>query len=285
MLGYRSSPLSRCSNFIPDKMKHYGLIGYPLSHSFSKKYFTEKFEKEKITDSEYHLFPIGHINEFRALLNANPHLCGLNVTIPYKLAVLKYLDWVEGDAKKTGAVNCIRISAESPVEAAFSGEVGIKGHNFRLEGFNTDIYGFQKSLTHLLKNQHDQALVLGDGGAARAVKYVLESLGINFKVVTRKPFPGNLLFSDLQPHHVKQHTLIINTTPLGMVPDIDECPPIPYEALTEEHLLYDLIYNPEKTLFLKKGEDHGAVIKNGYEMLVLQAEKSWEIWTHKEKYP
>jgi len=126
---------------------------------------------------------------------------------------------------------------------------------------------------------------LGDGGAARAVKYVLESLGINFKVVTRKPFAGNLLFSDLQPHHVKQHNLIINTTPLGMVPDIDECPPIPYEAITGEHLLYDLIYNPEKTLFLKKGEDHGAVIKNGYEMLVLQAEKSWEIWTHKEKYP
>ena len=266
-------------------MKHYGLIGYPLSHSFSKKFFTEKFEKEKITDAEYHLFPIEHITELPALLKANPHLCGLNVTIPHKLSILKYLDWIEHNAKTAGAVNCIRISAESPVEAAFSGELGIKGHDFRLEGFNTDIYGFQKSLTPLLKEQHDQALVLGDGGAARAIKCVLEDLGINFKVVTRKPYPGNLLFEDLKPHHITQHTLIINTTPLGMTPHVDECPRIPYEAITGEHLLYDLIYNPEKTLFLKKGEEQGAVIKNGYEMLVLQAEKSWEIWTLKDKYP
>jgi len=266
-------------------MKHYGLIGYPLSHSFSKQYFTEKFEKEKITDVEYQVFPIEHISELPALLKANPELCGLNVTIPHKLSVLKYLDWIEHDAKNAGAVNCIRISAESPVEAAFTGEVGIKGHDFRLEGFNTDIYGFEMSLRPLLKDHHDQALVLGDGGAARAVKCVLESLGINFKVVTRKPHPGNLLFTDLKPHHTKQHTLIVNTTPLGMVPNIDEYPPIPYEAISDEHLLYDLIYNPEKTMFLQKGEERGAVIKNGYEMLVLQAEKSWEIWTSKEKHP
>jgi shikimate dehydrogenase len=265
-------------------MKHYGLIGYPLSHSFSKKYFTGKFEKEKITDAVYDLFPLEHINDLPALLNANPDLCGLNVTIPHKLSVLKYLDWIEHDARKAGAVNCIRVSAESPVEAAFSGEVGIKGHDFRLEGFNTDIYGFEKSLKHLLKDRHDQALVLGDGGAARAVKCVLENLGINFKVVTRKPFPGNLLFTDLKPRHIRQHTLIINTTPVGMSPNVDECPPIPYQAITDDHLLYDLIYNPEKTLFLKKGEKQGAAIKNGYEMLVLQAEKSWEIWTLKEKY-
>jgi shikimate dehydrogenase len=266
-------------------MKHYGLIGYPLSHSFSKKYFAAKFEKENITDAEYHLFPIEDIAELPALINAHPQLCGLNVTIPHKLSVLKYLDWIEHDAKNAGAVNCIRIYPESPVEAAFSGEVGIKGHNFRLEGFNTDIYGFQKSLRPLLKDHHDQALVLGDGGAAKAVKCVLENLGINFKVVTRKPVPGNLLFTDLRPHHIKQHTLIINTTPLGMTPNVDEYPPIPYEAITDNHLLYDLIYNPEKTLFLKKGEEQGAVIKNGYEMLVLQAERSWEIWTHREKYP
>ncbi|HEY8784821.1 MAG TPA: shikimate dehydrogenase [Mucilaginibacter sp.] len=266
-------------------MKQYGLIGYPLSHSFSKKYFTEKFEREKITDAEYHLFPIEHIRELPALLNSHPNLCGLNVTIPHKLSVLKYLDWIEHNAKVAGAVNCIRINAESPVEAAFSGEVGIRGHDFRLEGFNTDIYGFERSLRPLLKSHHDQALVLGDGGAARAVKCVLENLGINFKVVTRKPFPGNLLFTDLKPHHIKQNKLIINTTPLGMVPNIGECPPIPYEAITDDHLLYDLIYNPEKTLFLKKGGEHGATIKNGYEMLVLQAERSWEIWTHKERYP
>jgi shikimate dehydrogenase len=266
-------------------MNHYGLIGYPLSHSFSQKFFTEKFEKEKIADSEYNVFPMEHIRELPALLSANPHLCGLNVTIPHKLSVLKYLDWIEHDAKTAGAVNCIRISAQSAVEAVFSGEVGIKGHNFRLEGYNTDIYGFEVSLRPFLKDHHDQALVLGDGGAAKAVKCVLESLGINFRVVTRKPFPGNLLFKDLKPRDIKQHTLIINTTPLGMSPNVDEYPPIPYEAITDDHLLYDLIYNPEKTLFLKKGEEQGAAIKNGYEMLVLQAEKSWEIWTDKEKYP
>jgi len=266
-------------------MNHYGLIGYPLSHSFSKKFFTEKFEKEHITDSEYHLFPIEHISELPALLKAHPHLCGLNVTIPHKLSVLKYLDWIEHNAHTAGAVNCIRISAESSIEAVFSGEVGIKGHDFRLEGYNTDIYGFEVSLRPFLKDHHDQALVLGDGGAARAVKCVLEGLGINFKVVTRRPYPGNLLFKDLTTRDIKKHTLIINTTPLGTSPKVDEYPPIPYEAITDDHLLYDLVYNPEKTLFLKKGEEHGAAIKNGYEMLVLQAEKSWEIWTNKEKHP
>jgi shikimate dehydrogenase len=262
-------------------MKHYGLIGYPLSHSFSKKYFTDKFEKEHITNAVYDVFPIEHISQLPALLKEHPDLCGLNVTVPHKISVLKYLDWIEPDAKSAGAVNCILICAESPVEAAFSGELGIKGHDFRLEGFNTDIYGFEMSLRPLLKDYHDQALVLGDGGAAKAVKCVLESLGINFKIVTRKAYPGNLLFKDLQAHHIKQNLLIINTTPIGMSPNINECPPIPYEAITDEHLLYDLIYNPEKTLFLQKGEENGATIKNGYEMLILQAEKSWEIWTAK----
>jgi shikimate dehydrogenase len=266
-------------------MKQYGLIGYPLSHSFSKKYFTDKFEREMIPASEYHVFPLEHISQLPALLKANPDLCGLNVTIPHKISVLKYLDWIEADAKSAGAVNCIRITAESPVEAAFSGEVGIKGHDFRLEGFNTDIYGFEMSLKPLLKDYHDKALVLGDGGAAKAVKCVLESLGIDFKIVTRKPLGDNLLFKDLKPHHIKTHPLIINTTPLGTSPNVDECPPIPYEAITDQHLLYDLIYNPEKTLFLKKGEEKGAVIKNGHEMLILQAEKGWEIWTEKAKHP
>jgi shikimate dehydrogenase len=266
-------------------MKHYGLIGYPLSHSFSKIYFTEKFEKEHIHDTRYDFFPIEHISELPALLNANPDLCGLNVTIPHKLSVLKYLDWIEPDAKVAGAVNCIRISAESPVLAAFSGEVGVKGHDFRLEGFNTDIYGFEMSLRPLLKDYHDQALILGDGGAARAVKCVLDNLGINFKIVTRRPIGDNLLFKDLKPHHIKQNLLIVNTTPLGMAPNVDSYPPIPYEAITDRHILYDMIYNPEITLFLKKGQEHGAVTKNGYEMLVLQAEKSWEIWTSKQLHP
>lgn len=266
-------------------MKQYGLIGYPLSHSFSKKYFAEKFEKEKISDVNYELFPIENIDELPALIKKHPNMCGLNVTIPHKLSVLKYLDWIEPDAKGAGAVNCIRISAESPVEAAFSGELGIKGHNFRLEGFNTDLYGFEKSLKPLLKEQHDQALILGDGGAAKAVKCVLQNLGINYRIVTRKPLQDNLLFKDLKPHHIQQHKLIINSTPLGMSPNIDEFPPIPYEYITDQHLLYDLIYNPEETVFLKKGKEQGAVIKNGYEMLVLQAEKAWEIWTEKAKHP
>jgi shikimate dehydrogenase len=265
-------------------MKQYGLIGYPLSHSFSKKYFTEKFDTEHITNAKYDLFPIEHITQLPALLKEHPGLCGLNVTIPYKLGVLKYLDWVERDAKNAGAVNCIRISAESPVETVFSGEVGRKDHNFRLEGFNTDVYGFEMSLKPLLKDQHDHALVLGDGGAARAVKCVLENLGIAFKVVTRKAHPGNILFKNLKPQDISQTPLIINTTPVGTSPNIDECPPIPYEAITDGHLLYDLIYNPEKTLFLQKGEERGAAIKNGHEMLILQAEKSWEIWTGKNIY-
>lgn len=266
-------------------MKHYGLIGFPLSHSFSKKYFTEKFEKEHITDSEYELYPLEHIKDLQDLLDAHPDLCGLNVTVPHKINVIKYLDWVEENARNAGAVNCIRIRAESPVLAAFSGEVGIQGHDFRLEGFNTDLYGFEMSLRPLLADEEYDALVLGDGGAAQAVKCVLENLGISYKVVTRKAHGDNILFSDLKPHHIAQHKLIINTTPLGTAPKINECPPIPYEAITDEHILYDLVYNPEKTLFLQKGEEKGAKIKNGYEMLILQAEKSWEIWNSKEKHP
>jgi len=266
-------------------MKHYGLIGYPLSHSFSKAYFTAKFEREHIADTKYDIFPMESIRELPALLNANPDLCGLNVTIPHKVSVLKYLDWIEPDAKGAGAVNCIRISSESPVLAAFSGEVGVKGHDFRLEGFNTDIYGFEMSLRPMLRDYHDQALILGDGGAAKAVKCVLENLGISFKIVTRRKIGDNLLFKDLKPNDIKRHLLIINTTPLGMLPNTDEYPPIPYEAITSRHILYDMVYNPEKTLFLLKGEERGATTKNGYEMLILQAEKSWEIWTSKQLHP
>jgi shikimate dehydrogenase len=266
-------------------MKHYGLIGFPLSHSFSRKYFTEKFKTEKIEDAKYSLFTLEHIKDLPALLHKHPDLCGLNVTVPHKINILRYLDWIEHDARSAGAVNCVRITAESPVMAAFTGEVGIKDHDFKLEGFNTDIYGFEMSLKPLLKNRHNEALVLGDGGAARAVKCVLDNLGIAFISVTRRSLPGHILFSELKPHHIKQHKLIINTTPIGMSPNVDECPPIPYEAITNDHLLYDLIYNPEQTLFLKKGEEHGATIKNGYEMLVLQAERSWEIWNSREIYP
>jgi shikimate dehydrogenase len=266
-------------------MKHFGLIGYPLSHSFSKKYFEDKFEKLKITESTYDLFPIEHITKLPELLHEHPNLCGLNVTIPYKISVMKYLDWIKHDAKEVGAVNCIRISNESPIMAAFTGEVGVKGHDFKLEGYNTDIYGFEMSLKPLLNNGHRKALVLGNGGAAKAVKYVLEQMDISYISVTRKPEPGTKLYKDITKRHIHEHKLIINTTPLGTSPKTDECPDIPYDAIGNEHLLYDLIYNPEITLFLKKGLEKNATIKNGYEMLVLQAEKSWEIWDSKTKHP
>ncbi|MEB0263777.1 MULTISPECIES: shikimate dehydrogenase [unclassified Mucilaginibacter] len=266
-------------------MKHYGLIGFPLTHSFSKKYFTEKFETEKIEDCTYELYPLENIDDLPKLLHENPTLCGLNVTIPHKVNVLQYLDWIEHDAKGAGAVNCIRITSESPLQAAFSGEVGVKGHDFRLEGYNTDIYGFEMSLSPLLTDKHETALILGDGGAARAVKCVLDNKDIPYKCVTRKTAEGNILFNDLTVKDIADNKLIINTTPIGTHPNVDECPPIPYEGVTEDHLLFDLIYNPEQTLFLKKGAEQGAATKNGYEMLVLQAEKAWEIWNSKQKHP
>lgn len=263
-------------------MKKYGLIGFPLTHSFSKKYFTQKFLDENITDSVYDLYTLEHIKDLQDLLDVHPDICGLNVTIPHKQNVLKYLDWIEHDARNAGAVNCIRVIKESPVLAAFNGEVGVGGHDFRLEGFNTDLYGFEMSLRPLLKSHHTDALILGDGGAAKAVKCILQNLDISFKTVTRKAHGDNLLFKDLKPKHIKQHKLIINTTPLGTAPNINECPDIPYDAITDEHLLYDLVYNPPETEFLRRGAERGATPKNGYEMLVLQAERSWEIWNAKE---
>lgn len=262
-------------------MKIYGIIGYPLSHSFSQKFFTDKFENLKIEDAKYEVYPLESLTDFKKFMNDHPHLCGLNVTIPYKVKILKYLDWQSPAAKEIGAVNCIRISNESPVAAAFLGEVGIEGHNFRLEGFNTDAYGFETSLKPLLTSKHQRALILGDGGAAKAVKHVLANLGIPYRSVTRKPAPGRILFSDLTAEIIESHKLIINTTPVGTSPNINECPPIPYEHIGQQHLLYDLIYNPASTLFMQKGVENGAAVKNGYEMLVLQAEKSWEVWNTK----
>ncbi len=264
-------------------MKKFGLIGYPLSHSFSKKYFGEKFEKENLDNCTYELFPIEKIEQLSKLLQEHPDLCGLNVTIPHKINVMHQLDWIADDAKQVGAVNCISISSESPVMAALTGEVGIKRYDFRLEGYNTDVYGFEMSLRPLLKSTHQKAMILGNGGAAKAVKYVLDRLGITYIIVTRKPDPDTLLFNELTAIHFNEHKLIINTTPVGTYPNFDECPPIPYEFITSAHILFDLIYNPEQTLFLSKGLEKGATIKNGYEMLVLQAEKAWEIWTSKDK--
>ncbi|WP_421942089.1 shikimate dehydrogenase family protein [Pedobacter sp.] len=247
-------------------MKTYGLIGYPLSHSFSKKYFTEKFLNEGIEDHQYELFPIEDIKKLPDLIAENPSLCGLNVTIPHKVNVLCYLNEVDEAAEKIGAVNCISIKS-------FDGE------NY-LKGYNTDAYGFESSLVPLLQPQHTKALVFGDGGAAKAVKYVLEKLGIGYQVVVRKEAPGAILYSDISPEILASHLLLINTTPLGMSPHVDTYPEIDYSQLGTQHLAYDLVYNPLETAFLTKAAVQGAQIKNGLEMLYQQAEKAWAIWNN-----
>ncbi|WP_316844782.1 shikimate dehydrogenase [Pedobacter psychrodurus] len=245
-------------------MKTYGLTGYPLSHSFSKKYFTEKFLNEGIAEHQYELFPIEDIRSLPDLLSKNPSLCGLNVTIPHKVNVLCYLNEVDEAADKIGAVNCISIKS-------FEGSTYLKG-------YNTDAYGFEESLKPLLGPQHNKALVFGDGGAAKAVKYVLEKLNIQYQVVVRNPVPGAILYSEITPEILASHLLLINTTPLGMSPNVDTFPEIDYSQLGPNHLAYDLVYNPLETTFLAKAAEHGAGIKNGLEMLYKQAEKAWAIW-------
>ncbi|HEX7847665.1 MAG TPA: shikimate dehydrogenase [Chitinophagaceae bacterium] len=242
-------------------MRLFGLIGYPLTHSFSEKYFTEKFEREGLMGCRFENFSISSIDQFTSLLQHNPGLQGIAVTIPYKQSVMQFLDSTENIPVGLNACNCIRIK------------------DGKLYGYNTDHVGFEKSLIPLLKPHHAKALVLGNGGATEAVIFALKKLGIDYDIVSRQLHKGSTLtYRDITAELIKENTIIINTTPLGMYPKIDECPPIPYEYITKDHLLYDLIYNPEKTLFLQKGEEQGAVIKNGYEMLMLQAEENWNTW-------
>lgn len=245
-------------------MRKFGLIGFPLSHSFSKKFFTEKFLNEHIPDCEYDLFPIENIDLLTDLISRNVDLEGLNVTIPYKLAVLPFLNEVDEAADQIGAVNCISIQRND-------------GKEF-LKGYNTDAYGFEESLKPMLNEYHKKALIFGDGGAAKAVKYVLNKLNIPFIVVTRTPTSNSIRYDAVTPELLLEYTVLINTTPLGMSPNIETCPDIPYEVLTERHLAYDLVYNPEEPTFLAKAKAQGASIKNGLEMLYLQAERSWYIW-------
>lgn len=241
-------------------MRLFGLIGYPLGHSFSKKYFTGKFAEQGITNCRYELFPIPSIDELPGLLLTNPELEGLNVTIPYKMEILPFLN-ASSIPDGLNACNCIRI------------------RNGLLTGYNTDVVGFEQSLLPLLKKQHHRALVLGNGGAAESVIYVLKKLDIEYEVVSRQLHAGSTLtYHDLTSELVKDYPLIINTSPVGTYPDTGNCPDIPYEGITSRHLLYDLVYNPPLTLFLQKGKERGAQIKNGEEMLVLQAEESWNIW-------
>jgi shikimate dehydrogenase len=245
-------------------MRKFGLIGYPLSHSFSKKFFTQKFDAEGIEDCEYELYPIETIDLLTELLIDNPELEGLNVTIPYKLDVLPFLAEIDEAARVIGAVNCVSITG--------------RGKLARLKGFNTDAYGFEESLKPMLESGHDQALVLGNGGAAKAVKYVLDKLSIPYIIVTRNASDGSILYQDITEQLLLEHTIIINTTPLGMSPNVVSSPDIPYQYLTADHLVYDLVYNPEETAFLNKAKVQGAKIKNGLEMLYLQAERSWYLW-------
>lgn len=246
-------------------MQKYGLIGYPLKHSFSIGYFNEKFRSEGI-DAEYFNFEIPEINDFKKIIEENPDLSGLNVTIPYKEQVIPFLDSLDPDAAKIGAINVIKIIRQK-------GKV-------RLVGYNSDIIGFTQSIQPLLRPTHKKALILGTGGASKAVFHGLKNLGIESTFVSRTHEQnGVLVYDELTPEIMAEHTVIVNCTPVGMYPKVDFCPNIPYECLTPNHLLYDLLYNPNTTLFMKKGEERGADTKNGLEMLLLQAFAAWEIWT------
>ena len=245
-------------------MKEYGLTGFPLTHSFSKRYFTEKFETEKI-DSSYDNFEIDNISKFPDIINNNPGLIGLNVTIPYKEQVIPFLDELNDSAREIAAVNTVKIIRTD------SGII--------LKGFNTDTFGFETSLKPLLKEQHKKALILGTGGASKALKYVLNKLGIDFISASIEELKENeIRYEDIDEKMMNERLLIINATPLGTYPKTDTFPNIPYQYITEKHLLFDLVYNPEVTQFMTKGLQNGATVKNGYEMLLNQAIKSYEIW-------
>ena len=240
----------------------YGLIGYPLTHTFSPAYFAQKFAKLGI-DAEYKAYPIGSIGVLPGLMGAMPTLRGLNVTIPYKEAVIPLLDELDADARQVGAVNCIDIP------------------NSRTRGYNTDVIGFRQSIQPLLRPWHTQALVLGTGGAAKAVAHVLRQLGIPYKMVSRAAGADILSYDALDADLLAEYRFIINCTPVGMYPMVDECPLTSLDGIGPEHLLYDLIYNPLETRFLQQGKELGAATKNGLEMLHLQAEASWEIWNRR----
>ena len=245
-------------------MRTYGLIGYPLSHSFSKKFFTQKFQKENIKDCIYKKISLKNISELKDIIDANPSMLGFNVTIPHKESIIPYLDEMDETALQIGAVNVVRIKRNN--------------FSFSLKGYNTDAGGFEKSIQPFLRPHHKKALILGTGGASKAVAYVLKKSGIEFCFVSREKKEKHFTYSELNNSIIEEFSIIINTTPVGMYPDIDNAPAIPYKFITSSHFLYDLIYNPEETLFLKKGREKEAVTINGLAMLQLQADKAWEIW-------
>ena len=234
-------------------MDKYGLIGYPLGHSFSRDFFNEKFRNEGI-DAEYVNFEIPDISRFPEILTENPDLRGLNVTIPYKEKIISYMDALSEEARQIGAVNVVRVSER-------------KGQTY-LKGFNSDVIGFTRSIEPLLEPKHKKALILGTGGASKAIRYGLEQLGLEYRLVSRTPREGVWSYNQLTPETMQEYTVIVNCTPVGMYPHPDACPPLPYEAIGHDHLLYDLVYNPEETLFLRKGRGQGAITKNRLEMLL-----------------
>lgn len=248
-------------------MDKYGLIGYPLGHSFSISYFNQKFQDEGI-DAVYENYEIPTIDALDEVLGSNPNLRGLNVTIPYKEKVLPYLDNISPEARAIGAVNVIKVIHE--------------GKDIVLKGYNSDVIGFTKSIEPMLdKKWHQKALILGTGGASKAVDFGLRNLGLETVFVSRYERSGTIQYKSITPEVVKEYNVIVNCTPVGMYPKTEQCPPLPYEAMDSHTILYDLIYNPDQTLFMKRGEQYGAQTKNGLEMLLLQAFASWEFWHEK----
>lgn len=247
-------------------MKTYGLIGHRLGHSFSKNFFTEKFKNENLSDHQYLNFELDTIQEFPGIFEKQLNICGLNCTIPYKQQIMQYLDEIDGEAAEIGAVNTVKIIRKNGKKI--------------LKGFNTDLYGFENSLCPMLEPRHQKALILGTGGASKAIRFLFDKIGIAYLSATTKEHLGNgeISYSQLGKNEMNEYLIIINATPLGTFPKVDTCPDIPYQFVTADHVLYDLVYNPEETLFLKKGKAQGAKTKNGLEMLHLQALKAWEIW-------
>lgn len=245
-------------------MRTFGLIGNPLSQSFSQKYFTEKFKIEHI-DARYLNFELPTIEEFPNMLEHHPYIAGINVTIPYKEQIVKYLTEMDKHAEAIGAVNCIKLTWHEKTPL--------------LKGYNTDLIGFTNSIKPLLKDNHTRALILGTGGAAKAVAYALHLMGIAYRFVSRHPQGTNhVSYSELTKEILEEYTIIINSTPIGMFPNVNNCPDIPYQFASENHLFYDLTYNPANTLFMLKGAEYGAAVKNGLDMLHMQAEAAWNIW-------
>ncbi len=249
-----------------DNKELYGLIGNPLSHSFSQKYFRNKFLSEKIINCDYLNFEIKNINQITNLLAKYKNLYGLNITIPFKIEILNYLDEIDIEAKEVGAVNTVKIIR--------------KGTKIKLKGYNTDVYGFTKSLKKHLKPIHKKALILGSGGASKAVDYALKKINISTTIVSRqnKTKQKTLNYNEITSEIIDKHKIIINTTPLGMYPNIDKLPKIPYKYLSKTHILFDLIYNPSITKFIKKAQKYNSIYLNGEKMLKYQAEKSWKIF-------